>query len=163
MANNLLTEKIRNEIDKWTAKYPPEQRQSAILPALLLVQDHNNGWLSRELIEAVADYLHMPAVAAYEVATFYSMYELGPVGRYKICVCTNVSCLLAGCENIVKHLEKKLGVGFNETTADGRFTLKEVECLGACANAPVFQLGHRYYENLTPEKVDEILDKLDVN
>ncbi len=158
---SVLSESIRQEIDAWAVKYPPEQRQSAVLPALLLVQEHNEGWLSRELMDAVADYLGMPGIAVYEVATFYSMYELEPVGRYKIEVCTNVSCMLSGCDKIVKHLEKRLGIGFGETTVDKKFTLKEVECLGACANAPMFQMGKRYYENLTVEKVDEILDRLD--
>lgn len=159
--SELLPEHIRTEIDRWTAQYPPEQRQSAVLPALTRVQEYNGGWLSQELLEAVADYLGMPYIAVYEVATFYTMFELKPVGRHKICVCTNVSCMLMGCGSIVKHLKKRLGIDFGETTPDGKFTLKEVECLGACANAPMFHLGHRYYENLTPEKVDQILDKLE--
>lgn len=158
---SLLPENIRKEIDAWIVKYPPEQKQSAVIPALTIVQEYNNGWLSEELMDAVADYLDMPKIAVYEVATFYSMYELKPVGRHKLAVCTNVSCMLAGCEKIVKHLKQRLDIGFGETTADGKFTLKEVECLGACANAPVIHMGKRYYENLTPEKVDEILDKLD--
>ncbi len=156
----LLPEHIRTEIDRWAAQYPPEHRQSAVLPALSLVQEHNGGWLTQELLDAVADYLGMAHIAVYEVATFYSMLELKPVGRHKICVCTNVSCMLMGCSTIVKHLQQRLGINFGETTPDGKFTLKEVECLGACANAPMFHLGHRYYENLTPEKVDQILDKL---
>jgi NADH-quinone oxidoreductase subunit E len=160
-ASPLLSEQVRCEIDQWTVKYPPEQRQSAVLPSLLIAQAHNNGWLSRELMDAVADYLGMPAVSVYEVSTFYTMYELAPVGRYKIEVCTNISCLLAGCEKIVKHLKNRLGIGFGETTADGQFTLKEAECLGACANAPMFQLGQDYHEDLTPEKVDAILAKLE--
>ncbi len=160
-ASDVLAEKTRCEIDQWAVKYPPEQRQSAVLPALLIAQEHNNGWLSRELMDAVADHLGMSSVSVYEVATFYSMYELEPVGKYKIEICTNISCALSGCEKIVKHLEKRLGVGLGETSADGKFTLKEAECLGACASAPMFQMGKRYYENLTPEKVDEILDQLD--
>jgi NADH-quinone oxidoreductase subunit E len=111
-------------------------------------------------MNAVADYLGMSRIAVYEVATFYSMYELKPVGRHKISICTNVSCMLGGCGPLVEHLKKRLGIGFNETTPDGKFTFKEVECLGACANAPVIHLGHCYYENLTPEKVDAILDTL---
>jgi len=158
---NLLPEHICAAIDKWIAKYPPEQKQSAVLPALTIVQEHNQGWLSQELMDAVADYLQMPKVSVYEVATFYTMYDLKPVGRHKINVCTNISCMLSGCEEIVQHLEKRLNIGFNETTPDGKFTLKEVECLGACANAPAIHLGKHYYENLTPEKVDEILEKLD--
>ena len=157
----LLPDALRAEIEQWAAKYPPERRQSAILPALTLAQNHNNGYLSTELIDAVADFLAMSRVTAYEVATFYSLYELKPVGKQKISVCTNVSCLLAGCDKIVSHLKARLKINFGETTDDGRFTLKEVECLGACANAPVLQLGPDYYENLTPESIDKLLDKLD--
>jgi NADH-quinone oxidoreductase subunit E len=112
-------------------------------------------------MDAVAEYLNMPAISVYEVATFYSMYELAPVGRHKICVCTNISCMLCGSDEIVAHLENTLGIRLGETTPDKRFTLKEVECLGACCGAPMFQIGHTYYENLTPAKVDEILAKLD--
>lgn len=157
----LLSESLKADIDKWTKKFPPERRQSAVLPALTLAQDANQGYLSRELIDAVADYLNMSRVTAYEVATFYSMYELKPVGRHKIGVCTNVSCMLRGCDKIVKHLKDRLQINFGETTADGKFTLKEVECLGACANAPVVHIGQRYYEDLTPKKIDEILDSCD--
>lgn len=149
---------IRQQIDHWIAKYPPEQRQSAVLPALTIVQEHNQGWLTPALLIAVADYLGMPKIAVYEVATFYTMFELKPIGRHKISLCTNVSCMLMGCETIAKHLRQKLGIDFGETTADGRFTLKEVECLGACASAPVIHLGHAYHEKLTPEKVDKILE-----
>lgn len=157
----MLSSETLAEIDKWIAKYPPERKQSAIIPALHIVQDANGGWLSDELIAELAAYLEMPAIAAYEVATFYSMFELKPVGRNKICVCTNVSCMLCGSDDIVEHLQNKLGIEFGETTADGKFSLKEVECLGACGNAPMFQIGKQYYENLTPEKVDEILDSLE--
>ncbi|BBB15323.1 NADH dehydrogenase subunit E [Candidatus Rickettsiella viridis] len=160
-AKSILSESVKADINKWTKKFPPERRQSAVLPALTLVQDANQGYLSRELIDAVADYLHMSRVTAYEVATFYSMYELKPVGRHKIGVCTNVSCMLRGCDKIVKHLKDRLQINFGETTADGQFTLKEVECLGACANAPVVHIGQRYYEDLTPKKIDEILDSCD--
>ncbi len=157
---NVLPENIRQQIDEWIVKYPPEQRQSAVLSALTIVQNNNNGWLTEELMDAVAEYLNMPRIAVYEVATFYTMYDLKPVGRHKIGLCTNVSCMLMGCEKIAKHLKKRLGVEFGETTADGKFTLKEVECLGACASAPVVHMGDHYYENLTPEKIDEILDGL---
>jgi len=149
------------EIDTWIAKFPPEQRQSAVMAALRIVQDQNGGWLTNELMDAIAEYLHMPAISVYEVATFYSMYELEPVGRHKICVCTNISCMLCGSDGIVDHLQKKLGIKLGETTPDKRFTLKEVECLGACAGAPMLQIGRTYYEHLTPAKVDEILSKLD--
>jgi NADH-quinone oxidoreductase subunit E len=158
---NLFSPEIRAEIDKWVAKYPAEWKQSAVMAALRIVQDDNGGYLTQELMDKVADYLDMPPIAVYEVATFYSMYELEKVGRHKICVCTNVSCMICGSENIVEHLEKRLGIKMGQTTEDGRFTLKEVECLGACGGAPMFQIGKQYYENLTPELVDSILDSLE--
>ena len=157
----LFSAEIRAEIDQWIAKYPPQWKQSAVMAALRIVQDANGGWLTTELMDQVAAYLGMPAIAVYEVATFYSMYELKPVGRHKICVCTNVSCMINDSDRIVSHLEKKLGVKLGGTTADGRFTLKEVECLGACGGAPMMQIGRQYYENLTPEIVDSILDGLE--
>lgn len=158
---DLLTKESCAEIDRWIAKYPEDQKQSAVMAALRIVQDQNGGHLTTELMDAVAEYLEMDPIAVYEVATFYSMYELKPVGRHKICVCTNISCMLCGSENLVDHLKQKLGIGFGEVTADGRFSLKEVECLGACVGAPVVQIGKQYYENLTPEKMDRILDELD--
>jgi NADH-quinone oxidoreductase subunit E len=158
--NELLSEDLKADIERWAKKYPSERRQSAVLPALTLAQEANHGYLSQALIDAIADYLNMSRVTAYEVATFYSLYELKPIGRYKIGVCTNISCMLRGCDKIVKHLKQRLQIDFGETTADGQFTLKEVECLGACVNAPVMQLGKCYYEDLTAKKVDEILDSL---
>ena len=158
---HLINDASRAEIDEWIAKYPVEQRQSACMPALRILQDQNGGWLTNDLMDAIAEYLNMPAIAVYEVATFYSMYELKPVGRHKICVCTNISCLLCGSEKIVEHLEGKLGIKMGQTTEDGKFTLKEVECLGACAGAPMLQVGRDYHENLTPAKIDSILDSLD--
>lgn len=149
------------EIDKWVAKYPADKKQSAVMAALRIVQDANGGHLTTELMDAVADYLEMPHVSAYEVATFYSMYELSPVGQHKICVCTNISCMLCGSDEVVAHLKKRLGIGFGEITPDGRFSLKEVECLGACVGAPMFQIGTQYHEHLTPETIDKILDGLD--
>lgn len=157
----LLTPESRNEIDGWIAKYPPDQKQSAVMAALRIAQDQNGGWLSRELVEAVAAYLEMEPIAVYEVATFYSMYDLKPVGRHKVCVCTNISCMLRGSDELIAHLENKFGVAAGETTPDGRFTLKKVECLGACVGAPMMQVGRDYHENLTPEKVDSILDELE--
>lgn len=159
--NELLNDATCAEIDHWVAKYPADQKQSACMAALRLAQEQNGGWLTNDLIEAVAAYLEMPAIAAYEVATFYSMYEMKPVGRHKICVCTNISCMLCGSEEVVAHLQGRLGIKLGETTTDGKFTLKEVECLGACANAPMLQIGKDYYENLTPAKLDEILDGLE--
>jgi len=160
-ASAILSEETRLAIDRWLAKYPSDQKQSAVMGALTVVQDANGGWLTTELMDAVADYLDMQPIAVYEVATFYSMYELKPVGQHKLCMCTNVSCMLRGSEEIVEHLEKKLDIKLGETTSNKKFTLKEVECLGACGGAPMMQIGREYHENLTPDKVDDILAKLD--
>ncbi|MCW8917560.1 MAG: NADH-quinone oxidoreductase subunit NuoE [Gammaproteobacteria bacterium] len=157
----LLSGESRADIDRWIAKYPPEQKQSAVMAALRIAQEQNGGWLTEELIQAVAAYLAMEVMAVYEVASFYSMYELKPVGKHKISVCTNISCMLCGSDQVVEHLQQRLGIKLGETTADNRFTLKEVECLGACVNAPMFELNKNYYENLTPEAIDAILDGLD--
>ena len=153
----LLTDASRQQIDEWIAKYPADRKQSAVMSALRIAQDQNGGYLTDDLIDAVAEYLQMESIAVYEVASFYSMYELKPVGKHKICVCTNISCMLCGSDKIVEYLQNKLGIKFGEITADGKFSLKEVECLGACVNAPMFQIG----EKLTPEKIDKILDSLD--
>ena len=157
----LISEQSRADIDGWIKKYPEEQKRSAVMAALRIVQDQNNGHLTNDLMDAVAEYLDMPTIAVYEVATFYSMYELEPVGRHKICLCTNISCMLCGSDNIVEHLTQRLGITLGQTTPDGRFTLKEVECLGACVDAPMFQIGDTYYGNLTSEKIDKILEGLD--
>jgi NADH-quinone oxidoreductase subunit E len=159
--NGLLSDDLKIAIEKWAKKYPPERRQSAVLPALTLAQEYNGGYLSQALIDAVADYLEMSRMTAYEVATFYTLYELKPIGRHKIGICTNISCMLSGCDKIVGYLQDRLQIKLGETTADKKFTLREVECLGACANAPVVHIGHRYYEDLTPEKLETILDNLD--
>jgi len=156
----LLSPEVRARIDRWTAKYPAEQKQSASMAALRIVQEVH-GWLSTELMDAVADYLEMEPISVYEVATFYTMYDLKPVGRHKIAVCTNVSCMLCGSGDIMNYLENKLGVKRGQTTADGKFTLKEVECLAACAGAPMFQIGKDFHEHLTPEKIDAILASLE--
>lgn len=158
---SLISASVLDQIDVWIAKFPKEQAQSAILPAMLILQEYNGGWLSNELIKALADYLNIPAIAAYEVATFYSMIELEPIGRHKISICTNVSCMLNGAEKIVAHLEKKCGAALGETSIDGKYTLREVECMGACIRAPMLEYKKKYYENLTIEKVDELLDTLD--
>nr|WP_078486361.1 NADH-quinone oxidoreductase subunit NuoE [Solemya velesiana gill symbiont] len=158
---SLFSAEVRAEIDKAIAQYPEEWKQSAAMPALTIVQDDNCGYLTEELMDKVAAYLDMPPIAVYEVATFYSMYELKPVGKHKVCVCTNVSCMINGSDRIVDHMENKLGIKLGETTEDGKYTLKEVECLGACGGAPMFQIGNKYYENLTPELVDSILDGLE--
>ncbi len=156
-----LSDHLRVEIDTWVARFPPDKRQSAVLNALRVVQ-HEHGWLSTEMMDAVADYLGMSRIAVYEVATFYSMFELKPVGRHSISVCTNVSCMLRGSDEIVAYLENKLGIKTGDSTPDGRFYLKqEEECLAGCCGAPMMQIDHVYYENLTPERVDAILEKLD--
>lgn len=159
--SQLFTPELRASIDEWVARYPSGWQQSAVMWALKVVQDANGGQLTNELMDQVAAYLDMPPVAVYEVASFYSMYELKPVGRHKICVCTNVACMICGCDTIVDHLRQRLGIGLGETTPDGRFTLKEVECQGACGGAPMVAIGTRYHENLTPEALDAILDALE--
>ena len=157
--NPMLSAESLAEIDRELAKYPSDRRQSALMAALRIAQDEH-GWLSTELIEYVADVIQVPPVRAFEVATFYSMYDLEPVGKYKLEVCTNISCMLRGCDKIMDHLQDTLGIKVGETTEDGKFTLREVECLAACAGAPMMQVGPDYYEDLTPEKVDEILKGL---
>lgn len=158
---DLLTSKSKQSIDVWVNKFPEDKKQSALLAGLFIAQEQNHGHLTKDLIAAVADYLAIPRITAEESATFYSMYEHKPVGKYKISVCTNISCMLCGSKDIVKHLQQKLNVGFGQTTADNKFTLKEVECLGACTAAPMFAIGGQYYENLTTDKVDTILDGLE--
>ncbi len=149
------------EFDSWIARYPADRKMSAVMAGLRIAQDQNGGWLSDALIEAVAVYLDMEPIAAYEVATFYSMYERDPVGCHKLSVCTNISCMLRGSDEVVSHLENRLGIKLGETTTDGNFTLKEVECLGACVNAPMMQIGRQYHEKLTPELLDAILNNLE--
>ncbi|MFN7096308.1 MAG: NADH-quinone oxidoreductase subunit NuoE [Gammaproteobacteria bacterium] len=157
---SLLSEASRAEIDHWLTKYPPAQKRSALLPALHIAQDANGGWLSPELIEAVAHYLELPPVMAYEVATFYSMYDLQPVGRHKVRVCTSISCMLRGSDELLAHMENHLQIKAGETTPDGRITLKKAECLAACGGAPAVMIDRDYHENITPEKANELLDNL---
>lgn len=160
--SDLLSAHARAEIDHWLARYPADRKQSAVLAALREVQHENGGYLTTELMDAVADYLDMPPIAVYEVASFYSMFELKPVGRHSISVCTNISCMLRGGDTVLGYIEKKLGIKLGESTPDGRFYLKkEEECLAACCGAPMMQVDHVYHENLTPEKVDRILDSLE--
>lgn len=145
-------------IDHWIEKYPENERQSAVMSALMTVQEQQ-GHLTSEAMDAVADYLRMPSIAVYEVASFYSMYMLKPCGRHMIDVCTNISCMLRNSAAVVAHLEQKLNIKLGDTTADGRFTLRAVECLGACVNAPMMQVDKDYHENLTPEKIDAALEE----
>lgn len=157
-----LSAHVREEIDHWIAKFPAGRQRSAVLAALHAAQHENGGYLTTELLDAVADYMELPPIQVYEVASFYSMFETKPVGRHHISVCTNISCMLCGSDEIVEHIERKLGIGLGESTPDGKFYLKrEEECLAACTGAPMMMVDHRYYENLTPEKVDEVLDALD--
>lgn len=146
------------EIDKWVSKYPKGEKQSAVMQALMVVQEEQR-YLTKESMDAVAGYLDMPAIAVYEVATFYSMYEHEPTGRHLINVCTNISCKLRNSAEIVDHLERKLAIKLGETTEDGLFTLRSVECLGACVNAPMMQVDKAYHENLTADKIDAILEQ----
>ena len=140
------------------AKYPPGRQQSAALPVLDLCQRQGGGWLSQAAIEYVARFLDMPAIRVHEVATFYSMFRLRPVGRHLVQVCTTTPCWLMGSDGVVKACERVLGIGLGETTADGEFTLAEVECLGACVNAPILQVGEEYYEDLDPDSTTAILE-----
>ncbi|MGH1536785.1 MAG: NADH-quinone oxidoreductase subunit NuoE [Gammaproteobacteria bacterium] len=159
-STNVLSDHLIGEIDGWLSRYPIDQKQSAVLAALRALQ-HEEGYLPVEKMDAIAEYLEMPAIAVYEVASFYSMFELKPVGKHTISVCTNLSCMLRGSDEIVDYLKNKLGIELGETTADGKFYLKqEEECLAACCGAPMMQVDHVYKENLTIEKVDKILEEL---
>ena len=160
--SDLLSAHARAEIDHWLTRYPADRKQSAVLAALREVQHENGGYLTTELMDAVADYLDMPPIAVYEVASFYSMFELKPVGRHCIAVCTNISCMLRGSDTVLSYIERKLGIKLGESTPDGKFYLKkEEECLAACCGAPMMQVDHVYHEHLTPERVDRILDSLE--
>ena len=159
---DLLTTGTRKKIDAWVARFPAEGKRSAIIQSMMAAQEQNGGQLTRDLMDAVADYLSVPPLWAYEVGSFYSMFDLEPVGRHKINVCTNISCMLRGAEDIVAHMENKLGIKLGETTEDGRITLKlEEECLAGCCGAPMMLVDGHYHENLTPERVDAILDGLE--
>ena len=156
----MLSKESIEKIDYELTKYPADQRQAAVMAALRIVQTER-AWLSQDSISEVAAYLRMPDIAAMEVATFYNMYDTKPVGQYKITICTNISCMLRDSDAIVNHLQAKLGVGFNEVTADGKFCLKEGECMGACGGAPLMTVNnHTMHEFLTPESVDVILEGL---
>jgi NADH-quinone oxidoreductase subunit E len=156
----MLTTDSLKRIDREVAKYPPEQKQSAVMSALIIAQDEK-GWLSSEVMDYVASYLGMPPVAVYEVATFYSMYNLHEVGRFKLTLCTCLPCGLQGALAAADHLREKLGIDFNQTTIDGRFTLKEGECMGACAMAPVLLVNNKkMLDYMTNDKLDQLLESL---
>lgn len=161
-SSGLLSEQVREAIDRWVVRFPPDRRRSAVIGALHAVQHEHGGYLTEPLMEAVARYLGLPPIQVFEVASFYSMFETKPVGRHSISVCTNISCMLCGGEQILAHVEKKLGISVGQSTPDGKFYLKkEEECLAACTGAPMMMVDHRFHENLTPARVDEILDSLE--
>ena len=157
-----LSAHVRKEIDHWVERFPEGKHRSAVLSALHAAQHENDGYLTVEVVNAVADYMKLPTIQVYEVATFYSMFQTTPVGRHNVAICTNVSCMLRGADDVVEHVEKKLGIKLGESTADGRIYLKkEEECLAACCAAPMMMVDHKYHENLTRDVVDEILDGLE--
>ena len=161
-ASTNLSLYVRDEIDRWRVKFPEGRQRSAVIAALHLVQHENHGYLTSDLMEAVAGYLDLPAIQVFEVGAFYSMFETKPVGRHSISVCTNVSCMLRGGEQILGHIERKLGIEAGESTPDGKFYLKrEEECLAACVGAPMMMVDHKFHEKLTPARIDEILDSVD--
>jgi NADH-quinone oxidoreductase subunit E len=158
-AAGILSSHVREEIDHWVAKFPEGRQRSAVIAALHAAQHGNGGYLTTELMTAVAEYLQLPPIQVFEVASFYSMFETRPVGRHSISVCTNISCMLRGGEDILAHVEKRLGIKAGQSTPDGKFYLKiEEECLAACCGAPMMMVDHVYHENLTPQSVDEILE-----
>ena len=158
----VLSKHSIEEIEDWLTRFPENQKQSAVLAALSIAQHQNNGWLSTELMDAVAAKLQMSPIAVYEVASFYSMFSLKPVGRHCVAICTNISCMLMGSDSIVAHVENKYGIKLGDSTSDGKIYLKvEEECLAACSGGPMMQVDHVYHTELTPQKLDQILDALD--
>jgi NADH-quinone oxidoreductase subunit E len=156
----MLSPESLKKIDREIAKYPPDQKRSAVMSALIVAQDEK-GWLAPEVMDFVADYLGMPPVAVYEVASFYTMYNLQKTGRHKLTLCTCLPCGLQGALDAADHLRNRLGIGFNETTADGSFTLKEGECMGACAMAPVVLVNNKkMHDYMTHEKLDRLIEGL---
>jgi len=161
LAGGGLSQHVREEIDHWVAKFPPGRQRSAVIAALRAAQHENGGYLTTQLMDAVASYLNLAPIQVYEIAAFYSMFETKPCGRHHVSVCTNISCMLCGADDVVAHIEKKLGTKVGESTPDGRIYLKkEEECLAACVGAPMMMVDHVYHEHLTPEKIDKILDEL---
>jgi NADH-quinone oxidoreductase subunit E len=156
----MLSAESIKKIERELEKYPADQRQSAVMSALAIAQDER-GWLATETMDFIADYIGMPPIAVYEVATFYNMYNLQPLGKYKITVCTNLPCALSGANDAAAHIKQKLSIGFNDTTADGRFTLKEGECMGACGDAPVLLVNNkRMCSFMSNENIDQLLEEL---
>jgi NADH-quinone oxidoreductase subunit E len=156
----MLSAESIEKIDHELAKYPADQRQSAVMSALAIAQDEK-GWLAPETMDFIAHYIGMPPIAVYEVATFYNMYNLQPLGKYKITICTNLPCALSGANDAAIHMKQKLGIGFNDTTPDGMFTLKEGECMGACGDAPVLLVNNkRMCSFMSNENIDQLLEEL---
>ena len=157
-----LSAHVKDEIEHWKARFPADRQRSAVISALHAVQHENHGFVTAEQMNAVAEYLTLPTIQVYEVATFYSMFQTREVGRNEVAICTNVACMLRGADDIVDHVEGKLGIKIGESTEDGKiFLKKEEECIAACCGAPALMVNHKYYENLTTEMVDEILAGLD--
>ena len=157
-----LSTHIKEEIESWKARFPEDRQRSAIISALHAVQHENRGFVTAQQMNAIAAYLELPSIQVYEVATFYSMFQTKEVGRNEVAICTNVACMLRGADDLVDHVEKKLGAKLGDSTEDGKVFLKrEEECIAACCGAPAMMVNHKYYENLTVEMVDEILDGLD--
>ena len=157
-----LSKHVRKEIDRWKLRFPEDQQRSALIGALHAVQHENNGFLTAELMQQVADYLDLAPIQVYEVATFYSMFQTKPVGRHNVAICNNVSCMLRGADDLIEHVEEHLGIRCGESTEDGRIYLKkEEECLAACCGAPMMMVNHKYHENLTIDKINKILDDLE--
>ena len=157
-----LSTRIKEEIERWKARFPKDRQRSAVISALHAVQHENRGFVTAEQMNAIADYLELPSIQVYEVATFYSMFQTKEVGRNEVAICTNVACMLRGADELVEHVESKLGLKLGESSEDGKVFLKrEEECIAACCGAPAMMVNHKYYENLTVEMVDEILDGLD--
>ncbi|MGB8692867.1 MAG: NAD(P)H-dependent oxidoreductase subunit E [Steroidobacteraceae bacterium] len=157
----VLSEQTRHEIDHWVARFPAGRQRSAVIAALRAAQEQNHGYLTSALMDAVAVYLQLPPIQVYEVASFYSMFETQPCGRHHVSICTNISCMLRGGEELVAHVEKRLGIRLGESTPDGRiFFKREEECLAACTGAPMMMVDHTYHEHLTTARVDQILDEL---
>lgn len=157
-----LSSHVKEEIEHWKGRFPEDRQRSAVISALHAVQHENHGFVTAEQMNAVAEYLELPTIQVYEVATFYSMFQTREVGRNEVAICTNVACMLRGADDIVEHVESKLGVKLGESTEDGRIFLKqEEECIAACCGAPAMMVNHKYHENLTKEIIDEILDGLD--
>ena len=159
-SSGLLSAHVREEIDHWVAKFPAGRQRSAVIGALHAVQHENRGFLTPELMTAVAEYLKLPPIQVFEVASFYSMFETKPVGRHSVSVCTNISCQLVGAWNLLHHAEERLGIKAGSTTDDGMFTIEDVECIAACTEAPALQVNYRYRYKVTPESFDQMIADL---